>query len=82
MSVCLFHTHFASLLPTHLHNHTIAASHEELMKATSGEPGSQALAITNDAGAGGGGAMGGGGGGPSMQEKKQAAQLMQVCVCV
>jgi len=56
----------------------LAASHEEMLKATSGAPGSNALAIQNDAKAGGVGVGGGGGsGGPSMQEKKQAAQLMQ-----
>jgi hypothetical protein len=57
----------------------LAASHDELLKATAGGPGSQALAITNDSGGGGGavGVGGGGSGGPSMTEKKQAAQLMQ-----
>ena len=56
----------------------LAASHDELVKATAGAPGSNALAITEDAKAAGGGVGGGGGGGgPSLAEKKQAAQLMQ-----
>jgi pimeloyl-ACP methyl ester carboxylesterase/CheY-like chemotaxis protein len=53
----------------------LAASHEELMKATSGTPGGQL--VTTGGGSSGGGGGGGGGDGPSMQEKKQAAQLMQ-----
>ena len=57
----------------------LAASHEEMLKATSGTPGSNAVALTQEGNGGSGGAltMGGGGGGPSLAEKKQAAQLMQ-----
>ena len=58
----------------------LAASHEEMLKATSGAPGSNAVALSQEGGGGGGGGamtMGGGSGGPSLAEKKQAAQLMQ-----
>ena len=55
----------------------LAASHQEMLKATSGAPGSNALTIQNES-KGGGGVVGmGGSSGPSLQEKKQAAQLMQ-----
>ena len=52
----------------------LAASHQELVKATAtGDGGGQGALVK--AGSVGGG--GGGGSGPSLQEKKQAAQLMQ-----
>ena len=52
----------------------LAASHQELMKATAsggGGGGGQGALVKAEA------AGGGGGSGPSLQEKKQAAQLMQ-----
>lgn len=65
----------------------LAASHDELMRATGGGPGGGASTSGGSAAGGGGGGggggaahIGGGGGGhsgPSLQEKKQAAQLMQ-----
>jgi pimeloyl-ACP methyl ester carboxylesterase/CheY-like chemotaxis protein/uncharacterized membrane protein YgcG len=54
----------------------LAASHQEIMKATQGIPGGQSGGGNEQALVVGGGG-GGGGGGPSLQEKKQAAQLMQ-----
>lgn len=64
----------------------LAASHEQLMKATASGPGSNSQALITNGGGGGqsvvsaaSGATGGSGynSGPSLQEKKQAAQLMQ-----
>ncbi len=52
----------------------LQASHQELLKAASGAPGSQTALITADSKAITGG---GGSGGPSVQERRQAAQLMQ-----
>lgn len=54
----------------------LAASHDELMKASSAIPGGQSQALTiRTQGLTDGSLVGGGG--PSMQEKRQAAQLMQ-----
>eukprot|EP01032_Pedospumella_encystans_P014447 gene14447-16588_t len=64
----------------------LAASHDELMRATGGGSSGGSVGSGGGGGAGGGGGgggghmvAGGGGGhsGPSLQEKKQAAQLMQ-----
>jgi pimeloyl-ACP methyl ester carboxylesterase/CheY-like chemotaxis protein len=56
----------------------LAASHDEIMKATNAVPGQIANADSNALVVSGGGGGGGGGyGGPSLQEKRQAAQLMQ-----
>jgi len=52
----------------------LAASHEELMKASAaGSNASQTMVPAGSVS----GSLGGGGSGPSLQEKKQAAQLMQ-----
>ena len=55
----------------------LAASHQEIMKATQGGHAGGGGGGNEQALVVGGGGGGGGGGGPSLQEKKQAAQLMQ-----